>query len=144
MSESGKIRTVAIVDDERMIRNALKRIVARTLDCLDLAIHEAGDGIEGLSVAQGKDLVITDLQMSGMNGFELVRQLRESETMSKARNRINYVRQKIIMLSGKYLDPEEDIKKMALLESGDLTAYLSKPFDSKELTVLLKRFDSGN
>ena len=144
MSESGKIRTVAIVDDERMIRNALKRIVARTLDCLDLAIHEAGDGIEGLSVAQGKDLVITDLQMSGMNGFELVRQLRESETMSKARNRINYVRQKIIMLSGKYLDPEEDIKKMALLESGDLTAYLSKPFDSKELTVLLKRLDSGN
>jgi CheY-like chemotaxis protein len=57
---------------------ALRRITARVLVLAGHAVLTAADGAEGLRLwrEQGADLVITDIQMPGMNGIEVILQLR--------------------------------------------------------------------
>ena len=71
------ISRVLVVDDEEAIRNAIRRALT--------PIHEvctAASGEEALEVlgTQPIDLVITDIQMPGLDGIELVRQVGEQWT----------------------------------------------------------------
>ncbi len=71
------MRTVMLVDDERHIVDALTRHIA--WDRLGLCISaSAGDGIEALRLYRERkpDLVITDINMPGMSGLQLVEELR--------------------------------------------------------------------
>jgi CheY-like chemotaxis protein len=65
---------VLIVDDDPLSRELL----ADCLETLDLNIDQAHDGIEALSVIQQArpDLMLVDIQMPRMDGFELLRHLR--------------------------------------------------------------------
>ena len=69
------VETVLIVDDEEYIRNELASILALEGRC----ILEAGDGVEALEVlgANEVNLVLTDIRMPNMDGFELIRQAHE-------------------------------------------------------------------
>ncbi|MEY2848077.1 MAG: hypothetical protein RI885_742 [Actinomycetota bacterium] len=64
---------VVIVDDEALVRTGFAMILA-TEDGLEV-VGEAGDGAEALSLvrAMSPDIVLMDLQMSGMNGIEATR-----------------------------------------------------------------------
>lgn len=66
--------TILVVDDSTTMR----QMVCFTLTSAGHDVVEAADGIEGVASARrGKfDLVITDVNMPGMNGIELVRTLR--------------------------------------------------------------------
>ena len=67
-------RTVLIVDEDV---NA--QIVAETLLRLrDLPVRLAGDGMEACDIVQHEDIavVVLDLSLPGMNGFEVLRRLR--------------------------------------------------------------------
>ena len=66
--------TILVVDDSTTMR----QMVCFTLTSAGHEVVEAADGHEGVAAArQGKfDLVITDVNMPGMNGIELVRALR--------------------------------------------------------------------
>ena len=66
---------VLIVDDEQDCITFLKAILEEE----DLEIMEAHDGSEGLEAAkqQKPDLMILDVQMPKMNGFEVFEQLRK-------------------------------------------------------------------
>ena len=66
--------TILVVDDSTTMR----QMVSFTLTSAGHEVVEAADGNEGVAAArQGKfDLVITDVNMPGMNGIELVRALR--------------------------------------------------------------------
>ncbi len=66
--------TILVVDDSTTMR----QMVCFTLTSAGHDVVEAADGNEGVAAArQGKfDLVITDVNMPGMNGIELVRALR--------------------------------------------------------------------
>ncbi len=68
---------ILIVDDEPVVRTYLMRVLDRT-KCYEL--HEAADGIEaqGMLTSTDYDLVITDLQMPGMGGLELMRWAQEN------------------------------------------------------------------
>lgn len=68
------IPKVLIVDDSKTIRNALKKI----LNSLELNIDEATNGNEALgkTISNNYDLIITDIDMPGMNGFELCKKLK--------------------------------------------------------------------
>jgi excisionase family DNA binding protein len=76
---SKKERTVLVVDDERDIRD----IVRRLLEELDvgLKIEEAQDGYEaGIKIGNLQpDLVIMDLMMPRVDGFQLCRSIREND-----------------------------------------------------------------
>ena len=65
-----------LVDDERRARNRLRQLVAG-LPGVEI-MGEAGDGITALEIiARGKpDVVLLDVQMPGLNGIEMVGELR--------------------------------------------------------------------
>jgi two-component system chemotaxis response regulator CheY len=68
------VATILVVDDSTTMR----QMVCFTLTSAGHDVSEAADGLEAVEVAKaGKfDLVITDVNMPGMNGIELVRNLR--------------------------------------------------------------------
>ena len=74
MGNSETVKKVLIVDDYRVIRELL----ARYLDLSGFATCMASDGREALEAFQREepDLLISDLKMPHMDGFELTRQVR--------------------------------------------------------------------
>ena len=67
--------TILVVDDEDLYRRALERILLR----VGHQVATAPDGAEALQriASERIDLVLCDIQMPGINGLELVRQIRE-------------------------------------------------------------------
>ena len=67
---------VLVVDDDPAVRAAL----ALTLSDMGLAVSEAMAGEEGLAKArvESPDVILLDVQMPGIDGFEVLRRLRES------------------------------------------------------------------
>lgn len=73
-------RDILIVDDMAMLRNIMKMQLQRMgFD----RIHEAPDGSAALKILNTRkiDLVISDWNMPVMNGFELLREMRTSESL---------------------------------------------------------------
>src|SRR6266481_2537008 len=68
--------TILVVDDDQSARD----LVVTVLGYAGHQLQEAADGVEALTRARAQppDLVIADLMMPTMDGFEFVRQLRES------------------------------------------------------------------
>ena len=89
-------------------------------------VRTAGDGESGLEAAlSGKpDLVLLDIMLPKLNGFEIFRQIREAE-----------LDMPIIMLTAK--GQEEDIVRGLNLGADD---YMSKPFSIQELLARSRAF----
>ncbi len=110
---------VLVIDDEVQIRRFLKI----SLEAGGYAVHEAGNGHEGIIIAAKTrpDLVILDLGLPDMDGVAVVRQLREWTHMP------------IIILSVR----DADLDKVAALDAG-ADDYLTKPFSTEELLARLR------
>lgn len=69
--------TILVVDDEPDI----VRVVTRIMESCGYQVITAQDGFEALSAAQADkpDVIILDLNLPGMNGFEVCHRLRSSE-----------------------------------------------------------------
>ena len=67
---------ILIVDDSSMMRALIKRVVRMT-DVPVEEILEAGDGAQALSLLETHDvqLLLTDINMPGMNGADLLRKV---------------------------------------------------------------------
>lgn len=67
---------ILIIDDSPTIRTAL----TKQLEEMGAVVTQAADGQDGFEAAQaGKfDLIITDIEMPGMNGFEVCQKLKQS------------------------------------------------------------------
>ena len=87
----------------------------------------ARDGKEGLekAIEYMPDLILTDLMMPGMNGFDLCREIRSSIVL-------NHI--PIIIITAK----SEDMDKVQGIEAG-ADAYLLKPFNTDELYVRIDK-----
>lgn len=66
---------VLIIDDERLAREELKSLLS-SFNSLDI-VGEAKNGVEGIEKIQEEapDLIFLDIQMPGMNGFEMLKKL---------------------------------------------------------------------
>lgn len=75
---------IAIVEDERLFRDVLRK--ACTDDMGHEVVCEAGTGLEALRVipAALPDLLILDIQLPDMDGFEVLRCLRQKRALIKA------------------------------------------------------------
>ncbi len=73
--------TILIVDDDPGVRYLLKQLLAYD----DYQIISASDGIEALekAIELQPDVVLSDVLMPGMNGFELCRQLRTDPILAE-------------------------------------------------------------
>jgi YesN/AraC family two-component response regulator len=119
-------RRVLIVDDETLVRKTLADIL-RAMRYVDtLEIEEASNGREGLDavVRQRPDLVLLDLQMPGMGGLALLKQIREIEP-----------RLSVIVISA----TQENKMSSEALRNGAV-AYLPKPFDPRHVEMLVTTF----
>lgn len=108
--------SILIVDDMKANRMLLERLLGR------VGYHtvEAADGLSALSQLEAclPDLVILDVEMPGIDGIEVVRRFRESESEEEV------APLPIIIASG---NPSEVMEESALGEGADL--FLTKPFD---------------
>ncbi|WP_312939572.1 response regulator [Oscillibacter sp.] len=108
-------KTVLIVEDEKNIVD----IVCFNLQREGYATLEAYDGEDGLEKAQTNkpDLILLDVMLPKMNGFDVCRALRES------RNNVP-----VVILTAR----EEETDKVLGLEIG-ADDYITKPFSMREL-----------
>jgi len=115
-SENEKI--VLLVEDNPDVRNYIRELLET-----DYKVTEATDGEEGLSKAKDEipDLIITDVMMPEMDGFQFSKKIRSNEKTSHI---------PLILLTAKAGFDD----KMEGLESG-IDAYITKPFKAKELKV---------
>ena len=118
--------TVLVVEDDKNIADLLQLYLEKE----GYAVAVAADGGEGLEKfrAESPDLVLLDVMMPVMDGYELVKIIRaESKTP-------------VIMLTAK----AETDDKVAGLRSG-ADDYITKPFEMKEvlarIEAVLRRFD---
>ena len=113
-------KTVLIVEDEQNIVDILAFNLSR--DGYDTI--EAYDGATGLQLAleNNPDLILLDLMLPGMNGFEVCRRVRESGSSTP-----------ILMLTAR----EEEADKVMGLELG-ADDYITKPFSMRELLARVK------
>ncbi len=114
--------SVLIIEDNDDVRQFIRDGLEENYNVL-----EAPDGEQGLAKAQEKmpDLIITDVMMPKMDGYALVRRLREDPLTSHI---------PIIMVTAKAAEEE----RLEGLESG-VDAYLVKPFNTKELHVRVRK-----
>ena len=113
-------KTILIVADEQNIVDILSFNLSREgYDTL-----EAYDGATGLQLAleQNPDLILLDLMLPGMNGFDVCRKLREAGSAVP-----------ILMLTAR----EEEADKVLGLELG-ADDYITKPFAMRELMARVK------
>jgi DNA-binding NarL/FixJ family response regulator len=75
---------IAIVEDERLFRNILRKACASDLGCE--VVGEAGTGREALEVVREcvPDLLIIDLHLPDMDGIEVLKTLRRTRALLKA------------------------------------------------------------
>lgn len=114
-----KPATILIVDDEQSILN----IVTAYLRAEGYTVHTASDGPGGLRAARTlkPDLLILDIMLPGMDGIELLTQLRRESDVY------------VMMLTAK---SEETDKVVGLAVGAD--DYLTKPFSPRELVARVK------
>ncbi len=110
---------ILIVDDEKTIVKGLRF----SLEKEGYEITTAYDGEEALRVfkAEAPDLIVLDLMLPGLDGFEVCRAIRKESEVP------------IIMLTAR----GEDIDKILGLELG-ADDYMTKPFNPRELTARVK------
>jgi CheY-like chemotaxis protein len=109
-------KSILIIDDELSMRNALKRALQST----PYSILFAQDGFQaGVKIiAEKPDLILLDLSLPGLDGFEVIQFIRQRSDLATL---------KILVLSG--------LSSTELVESIRLGAddAIAKPFDNKDL-----------
>lgn len=118
-TEIGVCMQILIVEDEVLLAKSLQEI----LEDSGHEVSSAYDGQEGLELARSTpfDLLILDLMLPKLNGFQVARILR------KERNGIA-----ILMLTAK----SDILDRVEGLDSG-ADYYLTKPFDKRELLACI-------
>lgn len=110
---------ILLVEDEKTLAKALKF----NLEKEGFRVEVAFDGEEALNAMSGEepDLVILDLMLPKIDGYEVCRSIRRSSDVP------------IIMLTAR----DEDIDKILGLELG-ADDYMTKPFNTRELLARIR------
>lgn len=113
------MKKILVVDDEKPISD----IISFNLENEGYAIEKAYDGEQALEVFEKSqpDLVILDLMLPKMDGFEVCREIRKQSAVP------------VIMLTAK----DSEIDKVLGLELG-ADDYVTKPFSNRELIARVK------
>lgn len=125
------MKTILIADDEERIR----KLVGDFLKRAGYSVMEAEDGDSAFRIFENNkkilDLIIIDIMMPGLNGWELCRKIRETSNVP------------IIILSAR----SEEFDELTGYESG-ADDYVTKPFSPiilvKRVEALLRRASSSS
>lgn len=116
---------ILIVDDEELIRSVIKDYILEEHFTCD----EADNGESAISLVEKNnyDLIIMDIMMPEMDGYQAVREIKEIKNIP------------VIMLSAR----TEEIDKLQGFEMG-IDDYVTKPFSPKELVARIKAVTKRN
>jgi len=115
--------SILTVDDSPSLRMAIR--IALTGAGYD--VTEAGDGVEGLTAANGAkfDMIITDLNMPNMDGLTMIRELRKDPAQCGT---------PIIFLT---TESDDAMKQQA--KTAGATGWLVKPFVPEQLVKVARK-----
>ncbi|MEO8371507.1 MAG: response regulator transcription factor [Candidatus Solibacter sp.] len=117
---------ILLVDDDTELASLLGEFLRREGFTVE-AEHEGNRGLQH-ALQPGVDLVVLDVMLPGIDGFEILRRLREKSRVP------------VLMLTAR----GEDVDRIVGLELG-ADDYLSKPFNPRELAAriraILRRFE---
>jgi two-component system chemotaxis response regulator CheY len=116
-------KTILTVDDSASMRQMIKL----TLTEAGYAVTEAADGTQGLAAAKARtfDMVLTDLNMPGMDGVSMIREIRKLSTFTGV---------PIVLLT-----TESDAEKKAMAKAAGATGWITKPFEPNQLLSVTKK-----
>ncbi|WP_439816766.1 response regulator [Zavarzinia sp. CC-PAN008] len=117
------MKTILSVDDSASMR----QMVRLTLSGAGYSVVEAGDGAEGLKVAQSKpvNMIVTDLNMPVMDGLTFIREVRKLPA---------YRGVPILFLT---TESDATIKQQA--KEAGATGWITKPFKPEQLSAVVKK-----
>jgi two-component system chemotaxis response regulator CheY len=112
---------ILLIDDSGLARRAVRQI----LESAGYTVAEAEDGLIALEryFLDRPDLVLLDLVMHGMNGFDVLKKLHEMDGEAR-----------VIVVSA---DVQESSRQLA--ESGGAVGFLNKPVDRTSLLGAVQR-----
>ena len=116
-------KKILAIDDEKSIRFIIENTFNKDFEVVTL--NNGMDALFYLQSGNLPDIIICDVEMPVLNGFEFIRRIRESGFFEEI---------PLIMLSGK----EESADKIKCFEMG-ADDYVLKPFKPKELIARIKR-----
>ena len=113
---------VLIVDDD----NGIRKLLGRFLEREGYTAIEAENGLEGVETAKKEqpDLIIMDVMMPQMDGLTAARLIKFYKPLSEV---------PIIFLTAKDAD-----KEIELAEATRAEAYITKPFDVRQVIEVVK------
>ena len=120
----GQRRTILIADDKWENRS----VIVNLLEPVGFTVVEASQGEEGWEkvLAQKPDLIITDLVMPILNGFELIERLRQSEQFKEI----------AVIASSASVFAADQYKSIDV----GANAFLPKPIEAETLLEMLRQF----
>lgn len=120
-------KKILVIDDELSIRMLLDNYLGKTYE-----VVTKNDGLDGMKYLEDgdiPDLIVADIQMPNLDGYEMLRQVRASGYFGNI---------PMIMLSG--IESSQERVKCLRLGADD---YIVKPFNPEELLLrinnLIKR-----
>jgi len=118
-----EVKKILVADDKATGRELVRTV----LEALGYEIYEASDGVEALSCAHRihPDLVILDLHMPGLDGFGVVKELRNDESFAGV---------PVIALTASAMQGD---RQRAM--SAGFTGYITKPVSLKTLRSEIER-----
>jgi len=116
------MRKILIIDDDHELCELLHDYLSA--EGLDIASVHAGDAGAEAALEQEIDLVILDVMLPGMNGFDVLRAIRRESQVP------------VIMLTAR----GEEIDRIVGLELG-ADDYLPKPFNPRELLARIRALE---
>lgn len=122
-------RTIVYIEDESEMIDLVRLILGRR----SYEVIGAIGGVEGLAMVQKElpDLVLLDLMMPDMDGWEVYQQMRAEEGTREI---------PVIILTAK----AQNIDKVLALHIAKVDDYLSKPFSPQELIDSVERIFAKN
>jgi len=127
-------KRVLVVDDDPSIRMVLEHALAG--EGYDVTVVDDGSDVGNLLTRRAFDLVVLDLYMPGMNGFEVLRQIRSpADGLLPQRRTPNTV--KILVLTA-----HSDPSTMSFVLKRGADTCLAKPFDLGDLLQVARQLVS--
>ena len=116
-------KRILAVDDSPSMRMLLKA----SLGAQGFTVMSADDGSQGLAAARADppDLIITDINMPVMDGFQLIEAVRAESALRLL---------PILVLSTEFSDD-----KKARARAAGATGWITKPFDADKLAAAIRR-----
>jgi diguanylate cyclase (GGDEF)-like protein/PAS domain S-box-containing protein len=114
---------ILVIDDSNIMRTILREILVS--EGYDVVV--AGDGEDGLEKAKAEhpSLVITDVLMPGLDGFQFLRRMRRDDALKEV---------PVVFYTGSYLDK----KDQEFARKIGVSRYLVKPAESSEIIRTVK------